>query len=367
MHELRQHTSNSQVSPLRLGASHGYRIEGDMAALNAELSFVDRAAVAAQQWALQLWACDEPYAGGALSGFKVAEAPIALPKESDDERSQLDALAFARPPASTRDYSMVLVLAGGQPGAFDQVHDFANYPARERFVAPHFNGVVGYKVLDGTVAIRCERVVNPRAASNLSGSLQLQLWALPEPYHGGSFAGSLLAAAALGQVHGQSSLEPAEQQLTLALPRPEEARVVLMLCEWTAAGYLTRDYCNFAEPYAGPHRAPASAAPVAATHEAEPALSAIEEGQPRPEAARAEAAVEPARMAGGAPVEAPAVDARPSLHTATAEELVGALGISKKLASDVIKARPFKSFGELTKVRGIGQKTIQKFRAALRA
>ena len=78
---------------------------------------------------------------------------------------------------------MVLVLAAGQPGAFDQVHDFANYPARERFVGPHFEGSVGYRMLpEGGVALRAERVLNPRAVTNLSGSLALQLWALAEPY-----------------------------------------------------------------------------------------------------------------------------------------------------------------------------------------
>ena len=92
MRELSSPTSTSQSRALRLGGSHGYRIEGDLAALNAELSLGrDRSALHAQHWALQLWACDEPYGGGALSGFKVAEAPIALPA-GEAEPPLLDAV-----------------------------------------------------------------------------------------------------------------------------------------------------------------------------------------------------------------------------------------------------------------------------------
>lgn len=130
MHDPISSAFDPQHTPaLRLGGSHGYRIEGDVASINAELSFAgEHRATAVQHWALQLWACEEPYGGGALSGIKVAEAPIELPPDGQAAGPQLDAVAFAHLPASSRDYSMVLVLAAGQPGAFDQVHDFANYP-----------------------------------------------------------------------------------------------------------------------------------------------------------------------------------------------------------------------------------------------
>src|SRR5687767_4114322 len=117
MEQITQHSSNTHAA-LRLGARHGYRIDGDLASLNAELSGSSSADLA-QGWALQLWACDEPYAGGALFGTKVAEAPIAL-SEQGDLLGEHAAEAFAHIPAEQRDYSMVLVLASGTGGAFAQ-------------------------------------------------------------------------------------------------------------------------------------------------------------------------------------------------------------------------------------------------------
>jgi DNA uptake protein ComE-like DNA-binding protein len=352
-------SDRQQTLAIRLGGSHGYRIDGDLASINAELSCAgERAAVAAEQWALQLWACDEPYGGGALSGFKVAEAPIALPAGA--ETPQLDAVAFAHPPACARDYSMVLVLAGGQRGAFDQVHDFANYPARERFLAPHFAGSVGYRILpEGKLALSAERIGNPRAANNLSGSLALQLWRMAEPYRGGDFTGTLLGSVALGRVHGQSEIEPGEQVVALTGDAGGEGHLVLMLREWTAEGYLTRDYHNCAalERDAATAQPAEAQAPEAAAASAEPERAPSEPArapsEPTPESAAKPR--EPERV----------TQPRLSLQRASAEELVRATGISKKLAADVIKARPFKSFDELTRVRGIGEKTVRKFRDAM--
>ena len=122
----------------RLGPNHGYRINGDIALLHADVAV---SSAQRSQWALQLWACERPFSGGRLEGVKVAEA--AVPLEDASVAQRLDAEALARVPGGQRDYSMVLVLASGSNGAFDQIHDFANYPARERFITPHLEGSVG--------------------------------------------------------------------------------------------------------------------------------------------------------------------------------------------------------------------------------
>ena len=75
---------SSQPTPGRnawLGESHGYRIAGDWACLNAELALSDQSETLAQQWALQLWACDQPYQGGALAGI-TRETIISLAGEA---------------------------------------------------------------------------------------------------------------------------------------------------------------------------------------------------------------------------------------------------------------------------------------------
>src|ERR1700761_2661245 len=147
----------------RLGQNHGYRIDGDLAHLNVELALgTDRAAIA-QHWALQLWACDAPYGGGALTGTKIAEAPLQLPHAIEAQPQHLYAEAFARLPAGDREYSMVLVLASGDVGQFDRVHDFANYPAREHFLVPALRGEVTSQRAGEQVTVRVASVENPRA------------------------------------------------------------------------------------------------------------------------------------------------------------------------------------------------------------
>jgi DNA uptake protein ComE-like DNA-binding protein len=246
------HTPSSSVS---LGESHGYRFEGDTAILNAELAIAPAGTndglVLSQQYALQLWACETPHQGGPVRGIKVAEAALALPHALPDQenREHLEAAAAAQLPPVQREYAMVMVLASGRAGAYDQVHDFSNYQARQQFAGPHLEGSVGYRVEDDAVVLQAEKVRNPRARDNLSGSLALQLWALPAPYTGGAFSGALLASAELDRLAGQAELHGVAQRVARARPVAGTWCLSLMLREWTSAGYVTRDYCNFAELY----------------------------------------------------------------------------------------------------------------------
>ncbi len=52
----------------KLGASHGYRFDGDLAYLNAEI-LCDESRLCGQNWSLELWT-DE--------GIKIAELPLGL-------------------------------------------------------------------------------------------------------------------------------------------------------------------------------------------------------------------------------------------------------------------------------------------------
>jgi len=258
-------SNDTRSSLVSLGQNHGYRFEGDTAILNAELAFVrsfaeeTRASTGplsdqggptgqGEHWALQLWACETPHQGGPLRGIKVAEAALALPQQG--EHDYLEASAFAQLPPAQRAYSMVLVLASGSAGTYDQVHDFSNYPARQQFAAPHLEGSVGYRFEDDALVLQAEGVRNPRAEDNLSGSLSLQLWALREPYAGGAFEGVLLGSAELERLAGQSEEHAIERRVARAQAPEGEWQLALMLREWTeAAGYLTRDFCNFADAY----------------------------------------------------------------------------------------------------------------------
>jgi DNA uptake protein ComE-like DNA-binding protein len=322
---------SSQPTPGRdawLGASHGYRIAGDWACLNAELALSDQSETLAQQWALQLWACDQPYQGGALAGIKIAEAPVDL---NPSQPQHLYAETFARLPAGDREYAMVLVLASRSHdahGAEEQVHDFANYPAREHFCVPALRGEVSFA--------RAERVENPRGEENLSGTLALELWALNEPYQGEQFTGTALAGVELGRLAGQQALH--DVQLPVAADAlATHKHLTVMLREWTATGYVTRDFRNVD----------------------------VSAAAPDPEVAAAQPTTETASVVPVPAITAPAEPGLVSIQHGTLEQLAAVPGLSKKVAQEIIKTRPFSSLDELTRVRGIGDKTLRKLRAAL--
>lgn len=361
--------SRNSARAARLGLNHGYRIAGDIACLNAELAITrDASRAQAERWALQLWACEAPYAGGRLSGIKVAEAALDLSHtyradEHEHDHDQQHAVSnapqpqawyaetSAHPPAGDRAYTMVMVLTSraAQLGAShsvdasdssdttEHVHDFANYPAREHFHVPRFRGDVSAHYAQDAVTLHIERLENPRAADNLSGSLVLELWALDQAYAGGAFTGRALAGQALGQITGQDSLGPLSYHLALgAQTSTQQGFHVLMLREWTAAGYVTRDYRELDAP-------PAAAVTAALQTAQMPA-------KPEP------------RDMQTAPQPQPVLI---SIQRASLDELARVPGLNRKLAAAIIKARPYRAFEDLKRVRGIGDATLRRLRAVL--
>ncbi|MDB4972292.1 MAG: hypothetical protein JWN48_633 [Myxococcaceae bacterium] len=510
------HSGHTYSSLVSLGENHGYRFEGDTAILNAELAIAPSAhedGLDTQRWALQLWACETPYQGGPLRGLKIAEAELALPAlpsltfAGEHEHTRLETAAFAHLPPAQGEYNMVLVLASGDRGRYDQVHDFSNYAERQQFAGPRLEGNVGYRVEGEHVVLQADAVRNTRALDNLSGSLTLQLWALSEPYDGGLLYGTLMAQAGLGRLEGQSEERFIERSVPLTEAPVGSWQLALVLTEWTdAAGYLTRDFCNFAAPHVvapsepswferqfantadepeleappeqawapAPEREPSSPARgaelqtrVEADREAQQTASQQHNGEPpavreiafvrvahveapvaEESAATLEAAAAPAvvaqvagtpaqvavapetRAAAAAPtqtVQAPAAKATPavaeplaapkavaqagaekpaasarsaeavqskpaaqgvstpvvkaaaaqqpavtasstrrvSVQTASVDELASVEGLNKKLAQAIVKARPFHTLEDVVKVRGIGDKMLQRLRDQL--
>ena len=315
----------SQISTLnvpgpyaRLGANHGYVIDGDVAQLHADVEFLADTSPA-DHWALQLWACDAPYTDGPVTGVKVAEAELTGLLDASDNARRLDTAAQARVPGGQRDYAMVLVLASGDRGRYNQVHDFANYPSRQRFVTPHLDGAVSYVIDGDQVVLAADAVCSPRDADNISGTLSLELWALSEPYAGGIFEGHALGRVDLGRLPGQGSLHAVAARVPFAPPPAGSWHIVLMLREWAGLpGYVTRDYARFAVPY------------VVAAATADERISIT--------------------------------DDRISINRGTVEELSALKGLSRKVAAEIVKGRPYESIDALLDVKGIGPKLLDKLR-----
>lgn len=342
--------------------THGYRIDGDVAVLNADLA-ADREAPSAE-WALQLWACEEPHAGGRLAGTKVAEVGLDPSTMLPGTSQHVCAEVPLQLPATGRDYAMVLVLASGAPGAFEQVHDFSNFADRQPFVAPQLGGSVGYEIDGSNVELRADRVFNPRSVDNLSGTLALELRAFELPPTTSEAAGGgvsiLLATAPLGCVAGQCALELVKEHASLSAPPPGQWRIVLALVEWTSWGFAQRDARAFEVPYRvaaddlpssgdmPPAVEPAAAIAAMAT------VDAVDADDADGAAAIALEVVPPGER-----------DHRVSIQTASVEDLSQVKCLNRKLAREIVKSRPFRSLDELLRVRGIGEKTLRKLRDLL--
>lgn len=352
---------------IHLDAVHGYRLDGDNVELNAQLVLGD--GVSLTHWKLQLWAKDV-FASGSSAGVKVAEVNLDT-AEVNGRVARLDTRLAATLPPTGRYYDMALVLAANDA---DGPADVANYSERQWITGPFLQGAVGYAVNDGRVTVTVEQVCNPRSDGNVSGTLALELWATQEPYAGGAVSGHQLSGVVLGTLAGQASRPDVVADLAFVAPPVGTWQIVLMLREWTAAGYVTRDYRTFDASYRVPATAvEPRAAEVAAAMSAVEALSLVEAAvqpttsgpAPAPAPAPTQAPAKPQVVTSTTAAPSPS-DNRVSVQTASVEELTKVKGLTKKVAQEIVRARPYKSLDELTRVKGIGEKTLRAVRHAIK-
>jgi hypothetical protein len=230
---------------IKFTGNSGYSRHGDTVSLYTDrLDNLYNSGVTSGNLALQLWACQAPYTGGSLTGWKLAEAKLGT----------LEANHFIAPVKSDvpayfpehGDYAIVLVIAEWDGEDFNLIHDYHNYSCRDVFLHPRLEGMVGYRCTDdGRLILEIERIHNPRDLNNLSGTLSLELWALSEPYVVGDFAGHALAGVSVGTLAGSEIWRNCSYDLEMSSPPPGTYTLVLMLREWTENGYVTRDHSNF--------------------------------------------------------------------------------------------------------------------------
>jgi DNA uptake protein ComE-like DNA-binding protein len=357
--------SNPYIPPTTalIGSSHGYVFNSDEVTLEAEVHAVDPLATSYLNWSLQLWAGDVLVADagfGALypDGFGIA---------------RIGATVSASLPAGTSEHMLTLVLAGDD-GTGQRRFDAVTYPRSERFVLPLIEGSVAYRLDAGYTEISADCIRNPRAANNMSGSLVLELWALPAAYQGGAFSGILIGSEFVGALAGQSQWNNVSARLPPCELPAGNWHLVLMLREWVGNTYLTRDYRNFALTVDGPLPALKDATEVAAPVEkpaAKPAGKAAEKVPPKkrkPATATKSPAAEPVSAAKrGAKQSAPAhKHGRVSVNTASVGDLTAVRGINGAIAEGIVAERPWKTLDELITVKGIGTKSLDKLKHLLK-
>ncbi|HEY5894210.1 MAG TPA: helix-hairpin-helix domain-containing protein [Chthoniobacterales bacterium] len=372
--EIKQFPARAaDASVALLGAGHGYRLEGDTVHLHAMFTVITSAAHE-RSWALQLWACPSAPANRAeLSGHIVAHAALPPIGELADEVHSFEVSTRAFPPAGNGEHVIVLALVAGNDRESGEVHDLFVYPRPERFLHPRLRGAVSYRINDSRAEISVEKIESPRGTKNLSGTLSLELWALPSRYQGGAFQGVSLAGVAFDSLAGQKEYQSRSFDLPFTAPPAGTWQLTLMLREWTAAGYVTRDFANFKQPYV---QQPAVAElPVAKAPVAEAAPAPVAEIAPAPVAEIAPAPVAEVAPAPVAEVAPAATQSRAanaaqpvglvSINHASAAELSKVKGLPEKVAKAIIANRPFDSLDELKNIKGMGAKLLAKVRASL--
>lgn len=322
----------------RLGATHSYQLEGDIAHITAEI-LCDESRLVGQQWALQLWSDN---------GIMIAGLPLGLLQPNGSGCLMINGSTTARPPAGDAAHLITLVLASGDAEAIDTVEDYVTDETPVQFLQPNLKGTVCCSFANDQITFDIAAIDNPRNADNVSGTLALELWVLETPYTGGAWVGVPVASLVLGTLNGQSQWE-ACQVSSNAGPLPADGYLTLMLREWTQAGYLTRDYRALTRPTAvsAPLKKK-TAAPTKTKVETKPAG--------KPKAAKKEAT--PAQ----AEVVAPGV----SINSASKAELAAVKGISKSVADAIIAARPYATLDELIRAKGLGPKMLEKISSSLK-
>mgnify|MGYP001201224608 CR=1 FL=1 len=347
----------------QLGENHGYRFDGDSVHLNADVSFSDDDLGADAIWSLQLWASGNGFSGTELAGVKVAELAI----EPMPGGIIADACCNAIPPAGAADQVLALALVVCAADGQVQVRNLAVYESAENFFQPRLVGNVSCTLKDGSAELVIAAIANPRAEDNLSGTLALEVWALDAPYAGGAWTGSPVASVIVGTLGGGNQWTDCQFTVPAAMPT-EGAALTVMLREWTPAGYVTRDYRNFAVVPAKAEVAvkakPVAKAKSAATPKPDVAAKPAEVVKaPVAEVKKAEVVVAEKPVKKEASTKAAAKPV--SVNKASEDELAAIKGLPREVARAIIAARPYASIDDVVKAKGMGLKKLAKLRDLL--
>jgi len=358
----------AQFPVARFGSQFGYRFEGDQVELNAQIESVTGNNEALS---LQLWACD--FSGQPERAIKVGEC---LADAFNGAWGWSDAL----PPAGRDARTMVLALT-----ANGEVQDSVTLPNAQQFAQPRLAGCSAYRLDNGNVEISVEAIENPREAGNVSGDLNVELWALEAPYAGGAFSGKQIAQVNAGRLGGEQRLDNLNWHVAANLPTEGRWYMTLMLREWTANGYMTRDFAAFPQTFEAeavqakpqpaaaptPAAAPAPAVSKAASKpdakkaapkaEVKAAPKAEVKAAPKAEAKQPEVKKAAAKPAAKAEAKGPV-----SINTASEAELAAVKGLTKAVAKAIVEGRPYGDVSDLERVKGLGKKTLDKLRASLK-
>ena len=106
------------------------------------------------------------------------------------------------------------------------------------------SGSLSWKISGSVVNISAGKVTNNQSGGT-SGSLRLRLWATNPKYIGGGIHGYVLGIRRLGQLQGGYSYNSIAGNVQYTAPPTGYYYTTLTLEEYTASGWVIRDYADF--------------------------------------------------------------------------------------------------------------------------
>ncbi len=211
-------------------------------------------------------------------------------------------------------------------------------------------GNCGYEIQDNRIVVSIAEISNHRPQGDISGTLAIELWAFKTPQATDTREGHLLAATTIGELYGEHYLSDCRYDLIFQEPPAGKWYFALLLREWTAEGYTTRDQIIFSLPYT-------TNKPTITRSESDNIIN-VDFTASKETSVKTVAPVKAT-----AKTKAPEAPKAVSLNEAGLEEIKAVKGISKNLAENIVSTRPFSSLDELLKVKGMGEKLLERIRA----
>lgn len=221
-----------------------------------------------------------------------------------------------------------------------------------------------YHIEEGRVVLSVEQITNHRAASNLSGTLQLQLCAFPKGSEH-EVDETVLASTTLGEIKDQHFLSQCSYDLIFCEPPAGLWQLALQLSEWNGEEYVVCDSAYFGVPYRV-EAEPCQSVPLQ-SDAAKPRLSESMLAEEKPlESILVEQKPlksKQNKVATQKPVKKNAIgcsDGCLAINTAKVDKLLSVKGIPKKVLEKLVAERPFASEKAVLNIKGIGPVKLQR-------
>jgi DNA uptake protein ComE-like DNA-binding protein len=234
-------------------------------------------------------------------------------------------------------------------------------------------GTTVYSIDGDRVHIEIGEIYNLNENGFLSGTLSVELWALPKAYKGKEFSGFPLASTTIGELSSQHYLSNCRYDLNYQQPPEGEWYFTLMLREWDGNAYITRDFVNFQMPVRHGSVSDKAESKVKSSNVFHLAFTSANETHSDGEkqvlhAAGFEEKVQiqkPKKSSKKVKISRNESNLLSRINKSNVDDFLSIKGIFKSLAEDIKAGQPYKEENDLLKIKGLGKKKFEVLLSSL--